>query len=566
MKQALTHQSNRTQPYYIPTPEAAQVVEDYATLYASTFKLGKSYVKLGAPVDDPLAQFPRYNADEADEAFIRGLREEHCLPASFTTTLFEWIMDCLEEAAHRLSEATVSTDSIERLRDKYAASLPDERTLGRIIEHWRERRRQLEHGRIPFLRHEDLGKIGADPYVCFRRRELKIPRKTRRSDAQIMDRLKKLHLELSSMRLMLQAATKRDRYKREALALEGELFERYRLVDNWRRHNKSTWPAQLPTFKSAAQSLLEAKKKKGYDRIGHDEEVTHVGGYKIAIPVAALKGSRHSRAYYPHDVGRLIQKDMEALLGSTQDEALSLTDELCGAAAAHGDRTLHGSPPLLPLELLDGRHGSFRRGRGGRIILDRSPRQMDFAVPGDLRSQHIPYVIQYQCRMPAAKEFASLQVALGNYNLHAVNTANQILRPMSYPAWLASTAPIVTALAGNSRPRSSPKKKRRVEEDTAGATNHATNGGDVGGNGAPPPPASPSPSLNDAPTVEISKLGNSNSQITVKLKALQSKETPRRGTGARFTPHGLAPDGVKEPTPVTAAAAAAAASAENSSK
>lgn len=507
------------------------MIDDYDSIYASSFKLGKNYTKLSSTSEDPLAQFPRYNADEVDEAFVASLKKSLSVSKSFDVTLFEWIIDCLEEAAHRLSESVISSECVERLRDRYGSALPGEETINRIIDFWKERRATQRLG-IPFLKHDDIGKIGADPYVCFRRRELKLPRKTRRSDAQTTERLKKLHLDLSSMKLMLHAAIKRDRHKREALVLEGELFEKYRLVDNWRRHNKTSWPPHLATFKIAAQSLMEAKKKKGGRE--QEEEEGHEGGahaagpgYKIAIPISALKHSRFVRPYYSHELGKLIQRDLDALLGHrpTPQVEAQLLGEICNESEEATGEQFWPSPSL------GGAPASYRRGRGGRLILDRTPARR-YTVSRPLQDLPTAHAIKFHCTIPPAKEFAALQAQVGNYNLHAVNIANQILRPMSFVAWTAATAPIVAALTGTKASKS-PKKKRRIEDESPATS-----------------PSVPEPRP-EQPSVEITKLG-SNSQITVKVKS-HPKEPQRRVSGsARFTPHGLAPDSI----PASAASSA----------
>lgn len=509
MKQALTHQSLKTQPYYIPTPEAAEVVTDYNDLYLANYKTSKTYVKLPTLGEDPLNQFPKYNLDQTDDEFLKKLKKAGSVPATFNETILEWIIDCLEESAHRLSESVVTTESIERLRDKFPSSIPDKATTQMIIEHWKQRRAE---GRfMPFLRHEDLGKIGADPYVCFRRRELKVPRKTRRSDAQINDRLKKLHLDLTCMKLMLQAAIKRDRYKREALVLEGELFERYRLVENWRKHNKTEWPAQLVSFKTAAQSLLEAKKKKSRAEDGLGAGEMGHPAYKIAIPVAVLKSTRHSLPYYPHDISKVIQKDMDAILGHTHDEA-KVVRELCDDPLETTGLGFESSP------WLQGKLAAFRRARGNRIVIDRECRKKEGGAMNRQASAYPfkDFNIQYHTKLLAAKDFSQLQTPVGNYNVHAVQSANQILRPMSFPAWVAATAPIIASLSAPSNKPKSPRKRKRPDDDS---------------------------SLGDSPSVEISKLAGNNSQITVKVNKSTPKESQKKVTGARFTPHGLAHEG-----------------------
>ena len=516
MRQALTHQSTKTKPYYIPTPDTMRTISDYSTLYPSKYQQPKQYGKAQISTVDSMSKFPKYNADEIDINFLASIKCS--VPPSFDLTLYEWIFDCLEEAAHKFSEAIVTPESVERLKDKYLASLPDEKTINAIIEFWKQRRTQKVL--IPHLRHEDLGKLGADPYVCFRRRELKLPRKTRRSDAQIVDRLKKLHFDLSMMKLVLQAAIKRDRYKREALALEGELFDKYRLIDNWRKQNKSEWPQNIPSFKIAAQSLLESKKKK--HRHDHEENVPG-GGYKIAIPVTVLRGSRHARPYYPHEIGRQIQRDLDAILGQghemLQNENGVNVDDICPLP-----EQLSGQN-YAPAPWLEGLPVSCRRGRGGRLIFDR-PRYQFGLEKSNLGFQNTEE-IKFLANSLSQQQQSQVQTPTGNYNVHAFQCAQQILRPMSFQAWIASTAPIMQSLTGSARTKS-PKKKR---------------------------PRADAPE--NESTVEISRLSSASSpggsggggdgdggtgQITVKVKS-HPKE-PRKGTGARFTPHGLAHDDV----------------------
>lgn len=502
--------------------------------------MSKLYAKPAASGEEPLATLPRYNIDDLDRSLVDALRSERLLPDAFDYLLYERIVDCLEEGAERLSENVVSSECVERLRDSYAAALPEERVLGRIIEHWRGRRRGAWR-RPPSLRHEDLGKIGADPYVCFRRREIKIPRKTRRSDAQITDRLRKLHLDLSSTRLLLQASIKRDRFKREALVLEGELFEKYRLVDSWRKHHKSEWPPHLPTFKTAAQSLLEPKKKRVRVEGGSEDADGGAHGYKIAIPVAALKGSRHAKGYYTHEVGRLVQKDIDSILGHGHEASdfRGAAEFACGEI--EGD--LWGQD-FAPASWLGGRAVSLRRGRGGRLIADR-PRSDARSLERSLVDLPDEFYTRFQIKLLGPKDFTQLQTPVGNYNVHAVQTANQILRPMSYQAWVASTAPIIQALASGAKAKSPKKKRSRPAEEAEGSV--------------PAPASAPTPTTASADalgsSVEITKL-RSNSQITVKVKS-RPKEPQRKGTGARFTPHGLAPDGLKAITAVTTVTTAA---------
>ena len=65
----------------------------------------------------------------------------------------------------------------------------------------------------------------ADPYVCFRRREVRQIRKTRGRDAHSAEKLKKLRKELEESREILAMIRQREITKRELLTIDRQLFE-----------------------------------------------------------------------------------------------------------------------------------------------------------------------------------------------------------------------------------------------------------------------------------------------------------------------------------------------------
>lgn len=71
-------------------------------------------------------------------------------------------------------------------------------------------------------------KDDGDPYVCFRRREVRQVRKTRRTDAQSTEKLKRLRQEFDSSRILVQDVLNREVMRRESLDLEYAIFGRRR--------------------------------------------------------------------------------------------------------------------------------------------------------------------------------------------------------------------------------------------------------------------------------------------------------------------------------------------------
>lgn len=65
----------------------------------------------------------------------------------------------------------------------------------------------------------------SDPYVCFRRREVRQVRKTRGRDAQVVEKLKKLRKELEDARHLLHLVKQREYGRQEDLQLSRTIFE-----------------------------------------------------------------------------------------------------------------------------------------------------------------------------------------------------------------------------------------------------------------------------------------------------------------------------------------------------
>lgn len=63
------------------------------------------------------------------------------------------------------------------------------------------------------------------PYVCFRRREAKAVRKTRRTDVTTIDRLVRLKSDLASAQELLGRVFDREQWKRDFVATEIAVFD-----------------------------------------------------------------------------------------------------------------------------------------------------------------------------------------------------------------------------------------------------------------------------------------------------------------------------------------------------
>lgn len=99
----------------------------------------------------------------------------------------------------------------------------------RIYQHWKLRKVE-RHGKSihPVLKFEDPNanekENDADPYICFRRREFRPTRKTRRADTLGAERVRLLQKSLHRARDLVLAVAKREVLKGEVWAAEEGIF------------------------------------------------------------------------------------------------------------------------------------------------------------------------------------------------------------------------------------------------------------------------------------------------------------------------------------------------------
>ena len=582
---AATSQAER---YYIPTPESKLVGADYDSMYPPVYKMPKAMIRYSNTLEDVYSnhnfvdftsnikasssssaaphrqihqqqQQPQafYNADEEDLLFLKNN-----IP-TISVELWEQIVDCLEDSVRQFNnENIVTLDCLERFHNSTGPDSgrgvggPDEVSLERALDWWKVRRAKLGRSLVPFLRHEDMGKLGADPYVCFRRREVRLPRKTRRSDAQCMERLRKLQYDLSTLRSILVAAQKRDRFKRESLALDGAIWDRYWEVEELRRAKRiSEWPSTIPPYKSAVNCLISSSSlsatsfghttnalsvalKESMDSLAtakssnrkrkHSSSSTRGPGKasKLSIPISALRSLKYAKPYYPIEMLRQMHADMEKFM--TRDE--NSPGEQLDVDQIDFDLTDEPEDNDLFVRLYRNSSrrpafaevGRFRMGRGGRIMLDcyrpggasnpkfllsRTP-EMDEGPCSHL-FQHDPHASLASLKLLGSRDMFHLHASsVGNYNQHYIQVTNQISRPLSFNAWMTATGPIVQSAtsnpsggtiggagSGEANSASSTKKaspKKKKAASSSTATSNPTNVGEDG--------KTPSSSLPSTPT------------------------------------------------------------------
>ncbi|KAG7863068.1 hypothetical protein KL939_000387 [Ogataea angusta] len=258
-------QGRKVEQVYIPTPDASKVWADADKYYKDEFVPPASYIKFSATVED-VSGCP-YCMDEEDEKFLEKMNST--LDNKCTEDEFEMIAHRFESVVNE-KQPFLSMDPQQILSFKEiveVAVVPDKsdpadvaRTLenqlnihpfktlldakptsgkqprplkvlfdmfGRkIYEHWKARR-IARNGKpvFPTLRFEDPShKDDNDPYVCFRRREFRQARKTRRTDTQGAERLAMFYKDLKHARNILFMVAEREVRRLEQLKTDKEIF------------------------------------------------------------------------------------------------------------------------------------------------------------------------------------------------------------------------------------------------------------------------------------------------------------------------------------------------------
>lgn len=172
--------------------------------------------------------------DEEDELALKAINsklpagQDHC-----SEDQFEEVMNFFEETA-QTKQPFAAVDSppvlpLEELQEQIDDTVPPfvRGFSAYFYEHWKTRRTATgNRGLAPRLKFETGQETDdSDPYVCFRRRELRQIRKTRNRDAQSAEKLRKLRLELETARAMLLMVKRREQLRKESLEVDRMVFE-----------------------------------------------------------------------------------------------------------------------------------------------------------------------------------------------------------------------------------------------------------------------------------------------------------------------------------------------------
>ncbi|KAJ5600323.1 Enhancer of polycomb-like protein 1 [Penicillium hetheringtonii] len=394
---------------HIPTPETILSNLQYDQLYPPIFSQPATYIRFSSTVED-CCGCP-YNMNEEDDVFLKIFNQKRDPSARCSEDDFEATMNFFEETAEaKQPYAAVDSPPVLAFADmEEAMDAAVEQCVKRfakdIYEHWKTRR--VAAGNRPlgaslkFETGQDTD--DSDPWVCFRRREVRQIRKTRGRDAQSAEKLRRLRKELEDARQLVALVRQREVARKEMLSTERHLFlQRSEVKDMKRKLNikdddedlinqkpKKKQP-EMPSRQPAAPQIrmpLKAGLQGAEDlqlledtQAEKENEIMRDIKQNIAKHIKWNEGFvDHTRAplspspertfdtaaFRPAFTAQLPTPPSSDASGDAMDTALDVTSPLSGRDRfASRAMELHEEPSRIP---------SFRRrvGRGGRLMIDR---------------------------------------------------------------------------------------------------------------------------------------------------------------------------------------------------
>ena len=195
----------------------------------------------------------------------------------------------------------------------------------------------------------------ADPYVCFRRREVRQIRKTRGRDAHSAEKLKKLRKELEEARELLAMIRQREITKKESLAIDRQLFEQRTSL----RNLKQNLPDQ---YKQGDEDLLINQKVCVLPLIDCGSVLTTAIQKKKPLEINQRPPGSQLRLP-PRPDGRPSEAELYTLADVLAEQERQIQEEIQAKIAAHqewnrGFVDMTKEPLTPPLEI--GAGSTFR--------------------------------------------------------------------------------------------------------------------------------------------------------------------------------------------------------------
>jgi enhancer of polycomb-like protein len=226
---------------YIPTPDAVASKLQYEDVYPKQFRQPATYIRFSSTVEDT-SGCP-YCMTSDDVVFLKSFNQKQGKKPHCSEDEFEEIINFFEEKTQdKQPYADVDNSPVlgyEELEAEFDETISESarQFAKELYSHWKNQR--LLRGNRPLLPslkfEKNLETDDADPYVCFRRREVRQVRKTRGRDAQVTEKLKKLRKDLEDARVLMSLIKRRELAHREQLQNDKTIFEQRLAVKDIKR-------------------------------------------------------------------------------------------------------------------------------------------------------------------------------------------------------------------------------------------------------------------------------------------------------------------------------------------
>jgi len=182
--------------------------------------------------------------NQDDEIFLINLnttykKSSNKIPGPCTEDQFEEVMSFFEEtSSSKQPYATLDNTPVlpyGEMESSFDETIDDSSRIFAkdIYEHWKAMRLARQNHPLKFERNADTDE--SDPFVCFRRREVRQARKTRGRDAQITEKLKKMRQELEQGRQLMHLTKQREIARRDQINLDRQIFRQRCAVKELKR-------------------------------------------------------------------------------------------------------------------------------------------------------------------------------------------------------------------------------------------------------------------------------------------------------------------------------------------
>lgn len=275
-----SEQLDDTKKDYIPTPDASKIWDEFNKFYYGKVNETQSYIKFSATVEDCCGV--GYTLDAVDSEYLENVFNKDATNTEdkISEDEFETLCTAFETAIHERQpflqmdpETILTFEEVKptllkvdfndlHIRTKLSKDINEpkgsplvtefdapgltsvrpielliEKFGKKIYEHWCKRKIDAKGAEIfPQLKFERPGeKEEVDPYVCFRRRELRHPRKTRRIDILNSQKLRVLLKELQHTKDMSILVAKREQAHLNIIKDDLNILDKRKNIINLKR-------------------------------------------------------------------------------------------------------------------------------------------------------------------------------------------------------------------------------------------------------------------------------------------------------------------------------------------